>query len=307
MAVYFVHYALAFVAGALVKLADGVVDEGLSPKRIAWLDSLVGFSYGLLGGLLMSSGAELATVFSAMVVGVLVGGKIDRRAHQYGIAGVFLALALFGLPSPVLPILVLLLAAAALDEIASDFFAFRHGGLLAQLFEKRILMEATALGVSLFYNNFAFFLAVFSFDAGYNLTEAVSGKLLKKRSLSGTHLLLNLFDCDRRRLSDASFVKRFLREIPAAVGMTRVSEPVVFKTRGRENDPGGVSGFVLIAESHVSIHTFPSVREAYFDVFSCKPFDASRVREVVTKAFGANAVVAKAINRVHSTPPKINF
>ncbi len=297
MAVSLLYYLLSLLAGVLVKLADGIVDEGMSPKRLAWLDSLIGFAYGLLGGFLISSSPELATVFLAMVAGVLLGGKIDRRAHQYGVAGVFLALALWGLPSPNLLVLGLLLAAASLDELASDFFALRHG-LLAWLFEKRVLMELTALAVSLYLHNFAFFLAVFSFDLGYNLTEFAGGRLIGKKSLSGTHLTLDLLDCKRSRLSDASFVKRFLRETPARVGMTRVSEPVVYKAPSRESDPGGVSGFVLIAESHVSVHTFPSLREAYVDVFSCKEFDAARVEREVAKAFGAKQVRTRVFSRI---------
>jgi len=48
----------------------------------------------------------------------------------------------------------------------------------------------------------------------------------------------------------------------------------------------GISGFVLIAESHLSIHTFPARGLVWADIFSCKGFDAERVVERVKSTFG---------------------
>ena len=47
----------------------------------------------------------------------------------------------------------------------------------------------------------------------------------------------------------------------------------------------GISGFVLIAESHLSIHTFPARGLVWADIFSCKGFDAERVVERVRQTF----------------------
>ena len=45
--------------------------------------------------------------------------------------------------------------------------------------------------------------------------------------------------------------------------------------------PTGVTGFVLLAESHLSVHTWPEERFAAFDIFSCGNMDTARIVEVL--------------------------
>lgn len=66
-----------------------------------------------------------------------------------------------------------------------------------------------------------------------------------------------------------------LDELPAQIGMTKIAPPYVFPATG-DADPG-VTGFVVIAESHISIHTFPQQGCLLLDVFSCRPFDGAGV------------------------------
>ena len=81
--------------------------------------------------------------------------------------------------------------------------------------------------------------------------------------------------------------------------MKRVGEPVVHRLPYSRDtrDPGGLSGFAVIAESHLSVHTAPAVREAFVDVFSCKAFDASAVEREVAKAFSAGKCVSRVVER----------
>ena len=66
-------------------------------------------------------------------------------------------------------------------------------------------------------------------------------------------------------------------------------------------DPGatveGISGFVMIAESHISIHTFPEKDYAFIDVFSCKGFDVENAVELLVNAFEAKKYTKKIIRR----------
>ena len=74
-------------------------------------------------------------------------------------------------------------------------------------------------------------------------------------------------------LEDTDLVRRFLDDYPDAIGMTKIAPPQVYTYRGKVPEDWGVSGFVIIAESHISIHTFPDRGYVNVDVFSCKDFD----------------------------------
>ncbi len=56
-------------------------------------------------------------------------------------------------------------------------------------------------------------------------------------------------------------------------------------------DRFGVSGVVILRESHAAVHTYPGLGEAFIDVFSCRPFDTEVVGSVVTESFGQHRVV----------------
>jgi S-adenosylmethionine decarboxylase len=79
----------------------------------------------------------------------------------------------------------------------------------------------------------------------------------------GRHLLLELFDCDSEAINNLESVKGALVEAAKRAQATIVD--VVF----HEFNPFGISGVVVIAESHLSIHTWPEYRYAAVDIFSC--------------------------------------
>ena len=79
----------------------------------------------------------------------------------------------------------------------------------------------------------------------------------------GRHLLLELFDCDAEAINSLDTVKTSMVEAAKRAQATIVD--VVF----HEFNPFGISGVVVIAESHLAIHTWPEYRYAAVDVFSC--------------------------------------
>ena len=87
------------------------------------------------------------------------------------------------------------------------------------------------------------------------------------------HLVIDGHNGDRQRLQDPDVVHRFLDEYPDALGMTKITPPHVYTYHGPQPGDWGVSGFVLIAESHISVHTFPDRGYVNIDVFSCKEFN----------------------------------
>ena len=79
----------------------------------------------------------------------------------------------------------------------------------------------------------------------------------------GFHSMIELFECDPDLLADKAFVEKTMRE---AVKLSHATE-IGFLFQNLQ--PSGVSGLVLIAESHFSIHTWPERKYAAVDLFSC--------------------------------------
>lgn len=87
------------------------------------------------------------------------------------------------------------------------------------------------------------------------------------------HLIIDGYGGDISKMWDQDLVRNFLIDYPSSLGMTRITEPQVLEYNGPNADDAGVSGFVIIAESHISIHTFPLRNYVNIDIFSCKSFD----------------------------------
>jgi S-adenosylmethionine decarboxylase len=79
----------------------------------------------------------------------------------------------------------------------------------------------------------------------------------------GTHLLVELHGCDPDKLKRVDVVKDIM--VSAALACKATVLDVAF----HEFNPFGVSGIVVIAESHLSIHTWPEYRYAALDIFTC--------------------------------------
>ena len=99
------------------------------------------------------------------------------------------------------------------------------------------------------------------------------------------HLVIDGFDGNTSKMWDEGLVRQFLFDYPDALEMTRITEPRVLVYDAPKPEDSGVSGFVIIAESHISIHTFPSKDYINIDIFSCRPFDHDRALEDVKKLF----------------------
>jgi len=102
----------------------------------------------------------------------------------------------------------------------------------------------------------------------------------------GQHLTLDGYGCRYEPLTNLDLIYQFLDQCPDLIHMTKIMPPYVFKYRGKVAKDWGLSGFVLIAESHISIHTFPERGYLSLDIFSCKEFDHERAVAYVTELFG---------------------
>jgi S-adenosylmethionine decarboxylase len=123
----------------------------------------------------------------------------------------------------------------------------------------------------------------------------------------GPHLMLDCYGCNENKLKDLDFVLKFLDDLPDLIHMHKISKPHAINYPGNPNsfDKGGISAFVIIAESHISIHTFPSHKYMSVDIFSCKNFDVEKATEFTIKTFEAKKVEKKLLNRGLEFPKEI--
>jgi len=121
----------------------------------------------------------------------------------------------------------------------------------------------------------------------------------------GPHLVFDGFGCPRERLEDLTGLYHLLDGLPDRIRMTKIMPPYVFR-HGLPDDPaGGLSGFVLIAESHISLHTFPGRGYVNADVFSCETFDVQDALAAFRDTFGPSRVEWKLLDRGREFPKHI--
>ena len=87
----------------------------------------------------------------------------------------------------------------------------------------------------------------------------------------GEHLTIAGYGGDFTKLNDKELVLSCLNDLPEKLGMKKLSKPEIYFAKGNDKkDPGGWSGFVVIEESHISIHTFPAKGFVSADVYTCQ-------------------------------------
>lgn len=97
----------------------------------------------------------------------------------------------------------------------------------------------------------------------------------------GRHLLVELHGCNVAKLDDKPTIEALMREAARAAGATEVGS--LFHTFA----PQGVSGVVVVEESHLSIHTWPEHGYAAVDMFTCGDCEPERAREVLARGLEA--------------------
>jgi len=98
----------------------------------------------------------------------------------------------------------------------------------------------------------------------------------------GRHLLIELHDCDKEVLNDLGFLRDAMVAAAVDCGATVMGESF------HHFSPQGVSGVVVIAESHLSIHTWPEYGYAAVDIFTCgTSVEPEKAVEALVEKLGA--------------------
>jgi S-adenosylmethionine decarboxylase len=115
--------------------------------------------------------------------------------------------------------------------------------------------------------------------------------------LFGPHLIIDGSKCDTAKLGDRLLIERLLTDYPRAIGMTRIGGPYMFEYQAPDPAYSGVSGLVVIAESHIAIHTFPALDYFTMDIFSCKNFDHEAAIQYIRNALGVQEMDRMLVQR----------
>ena len=119
----------------------------------------------------------------------------------------------------------------------------------------------------------------------------------------GLHLMIDAYNCDPNTLNDQNLVYNILDTLPEKIGMKKLMKPyVLFAEANDKRDPGGWSGFVMIQESHISIHTFIKRRFITADVYSCKEFNTKIAIEYFKDIFKTKDIECSIENRGKKYP-----
>ena len=98
----------------------------------------------------------------------------------------------------------------------------------------------------------------------------------------GRHLLIEMQDCNKEALNDLGFLRDAMVAAAVDCGATVMGESF------HRFSPQGVSGVVIIAESHLSIHTWPEYGYAAADIFTCgTTVEPEKAVEVLIEKLGA--------------------
>ena len=120
----------------------------------------------------------------------------------------------------------------------------------------------------------------------------------------GTHVLVDLHGCPSKLLEHVEFISESMYEA------AKKSKATIVGKFFKQFDPYGVSGVIIIGESHLSIHTWPEYNLASIDYFSCsKNIDIAAAIEHLKKVLQAENIDTvevirgtMRVNKIHNIP-----
>lgn len=108
----------------------------------------------------------------------------------------------------------------------------------------------------------------------------------------GRQILVEFYDCDSDKINDVEFIES------SFLAATKASKATVISHNFHKFSPYGVSGVVVIAESHVSIHSWPEYNYAAVDIFTCgDTIDPWVIQEYLKEAFNSKNISSMEMKR----------
>lgn len=118
----------------------------------------------------------------------------------------------------------------------------------------------------------------------------------------GPHITLDLKGCPKETLSNYNLHFDYLKNLPELIHMTPITQPYVFPYSGLVPEDKGITGIVIIAESHISVHSFEEKGYCFIDIFSCKDMDVDRAIEITLEMFKPESYEINIVKRGKDFP-----
>ncbi|MDJ0696585.1 adenosylmethionine decarboxylase [Mastigocoleus sp. MO_188.B34] len=113
----------------------------------------------------------------------------------------------------------------------------------------------------------------------------------------GSHCILELYECPNHLLNDFEFISQ------ALVEAVKEAKSTLLKEVTHQFEPYGITALALLAESHISVHTWPEIGYVAIDMFTCgEHAQPEKACNYLTKAFQANKHVLLTLPRGRISP-----
>lgn len=114
----------------------------------------------------------------------------------------------------------------------------------------------------------------------------------------GSEWVVEAYGCDAARLADLRTLQTVFHAIIAELALHPVAPPQWHQFPA----PGGITGMVMLAESHLTVHTFPEHQSVCLNLFCCTPRQAWMWRERLQQLLGAEQVMSRVLTRAYVAP-----
>lgn len=116
----------------------------------------------------------------------------------------------------------------------------------------------------------------------------------KTKRIFGYHLALDLYSCNPKAVGSLEICYNFLDTLPEIIGTHKQSPPYIIHTDEKKYpDKAGLSGWIPIVESGISIHTLTPTNFVSIDVYSCKKFSIEKIKKFTIKIFKPKKIEEK--------------
>ena len=108
----------------------------------------------------------------------------------------------------------------------------------------------------------------------------------------GRQLVIDYYHCNEAAVSDINIIRELIHDIAKGIDV------IILKELYQEFAPVGITGFAIVSESHISIHTWPEYSYMGIDIFSCKEIKLDIVLQALERRLHSASYDYRYIDRV---------